>query len=191
MGEGNAELGFRCASGDLGVGLGIDIGIDAQGDGRALARRQRHLAQRQQFRLAFDIELIDAGIQRGAHLFAGLADARENDLARRNSRRQRLRQLAARHNVGAGAQLGQRLEHRQVAIGLDRIGDQRALGQRFGKDFVVPLQRGAGIAIERRADLFGQRVQPHAFRAQHAILVLEKIHLAYSIQGRSGSRLTP
>ena len=30
MGEGNAEFGFRRAGGDLGMGPGVDIGIDAQ-----------------------------------------------------------------------------------------------------------------------------------------------------------------
>ena len=106
MGEGNAEFGFRRAGGDLGVGLGIDIGIDAQGDGRALVHRKRHRVQRFQFRLAFDIELVDAFGRAPARISAVVLPTPEKTiLLGGDARRPRFFQFAARDHIGARAQL--------------------------------------------------------------------------------------
>ena len=176
MDKGDAELGLGRAGGDLGVGFGIHIRVDAQGDGRALAHRQRQCIQRIQLGLAFDVELVDAGGKRRAHLLPGLAHAGEDDPVRRYPGGQRLGQLAARHHISAGAKPGQRPQHCQVAVGLDGKGDQRAFRHRAGEHLVVPLQRGGGIAVKGRADLFGQQGQRHVFGAQDAIAIFEMMH---------------
>ncbi len=87
--------------------------------GARLPSAARNLIERRKLRFAFDIELIDARLQGRAHLLARLADAGKHNFARGNARRQRLGQFAARHHIGARAQLRQRLQHRQIAIGLD------------------------------------------------------------------------
>ena len=175
MDKGNPELRLGLAGVDLGVGLGVHIGIDPQRDGRALAHRQGDFVQRRQFRLALDIELMDARVQRGAHLGFGLAHAGKDDLAGGNARRQRLGQFAARHHIGARAQLRQCFENRQIVVGLDRVGDQRARRQRAREHLEMTLQRGGGIAIKGRADGARQFVQPHLLGAEHAIAVLEVV----------------
>ncbi len=50
-GDGDAELILSFAGGDFRVGLGIDIGIDAQRDRRDAAHRAGELRQGVQFRL--------------------------------------------------------------------------------------------------------------------------------------------
>ena len=150
-------------------------------NGRALAEAAGHLVQRQHLRLALDIELIDAGFQAAAHLFARLAHAREDDLAGRNAGGERLGQFAARHHIGAGAQPRQSFQHRQIAIRLDRKSHQRSGRQRAREHLVVPLQGGGGIAIERCADVFSQPVQPHLFGAQRAVFVLKMMHASPGI----------
>src|SRR3546814_10438267 len=60
----------------------IDIGIDAIGDWRDLTHRERDFGKHFSFRLAFQIELENAKVQREAHFVSGLADTGENDLAR-------------------------------------------------------------------------------------------------------------
>ncbi len=64
---------------------------------------------------------------------------------RRDAGRQRAPQLAFRDDVGAGAQLGQRLQHRLVGIGLHRIADHRVeVGEGVAEHAVVPLS----VAVE-------------------------------------------
>src|SRR3546814_9558083 len=63
----------------------IDIGIDAIGDWRDLTHRERNFGKHFSFRLAFQIELENAKVQGEAHFVSGLADAGENDLARRDA----------------------------------------------------------------------------------------------------------
>ena len=64
---GDAELVVLQAGGDVGVGAGVDVGIDAQADPRRAAHGQRLLRQQLQLALAFDVEAAHAGLQaRGA-----------------------------------------------------------------------------------------------------------------------------
>ncbi len=65
---------------------------------------------------------------------------------------QRAQQLAARNHVGAQALACQRRQHRGIGIGLDRVGDQRAVrprgdaGQRLAEHASVAVDRRRGIA---------------------------------------------
>ena len=52
--------------------------------------------------------------------------------------------------------LRQRLQDGEIAVGLDRKGDQAGSRKRIGEDAIVPLERCRGIDIEGRADLVGQ-----------------------------------
>ena len=81
-------------------------------------------------------------------------------LAGRDAGGQRAAQLAFRDHVGAGAELGQRLQHRLVGIGLHGVADQRVEpGERLGKHGEMARQRRRRIAVERRADRGGDRRQ--------------------------------
>ena len=128
-----------------------------------------------------DVDAENVRSQRRAQLGFGLADAREQDLARRNAGRQRALQLAAGHHVGAGAELCQRAQHRLVGVRLHGVADQRLLaGEGLGEDPVVALQRRGRIAIERRADRIRQFGQIDRLGVQHAVAIVEVIHGALS-----------
>ncbi len=75
LGEGHAELVLGLAGRDLVVGLGVDIGVDAEGDAGNRPARVCHLAQRAKLRLRFHVEGEDAAVERKGHLGACLADA--------------------------------------------------------------------------------------------------------------------
>ena len=154
----NAELVLGLAGRDLGVGLGIDVGIDADRNvgGAALAGGDR--GEQFELRLGFDVDAEDALLDRERKLARGLADAGEHDLFRRNAGRARAQQFALGDHVGAGAEPRQRRDHRLVGIGLHRVADQRVdVGEGAGEHLVVPLERRGRIAIERRADGLRQR----------------------------------
>jgi hypothetical protein len=76
----DAELVFRLAGRDLGVGLGIHIRIDAHRHPGGLAHLGRDPRQLVQFRLGFDVETQDVLGQRIGLFGFGLADAGEHDL---------------------------------------------------------------------------------------------------------------
>ena len=75
---GDAELVALQAGGDVGVGLGVHVGVDADADRCAQAHGLGDFAEHLQLGLALDVEAANAGLQRLAHLGAGLAHAGED-----------------------------------------------------------------------------------------------------------------
>ena len=64
VGVGDAEfVGFQ-SCGDVGMGFGIDIGVDAQGDGRGFTQTRGNFLNTVDFGNAFHIEAFHACIQR-------------------------------------------------------------------------------------------------------------------------------
>ena len=120
----DAELVLLAAGRDLVVGPGIDIGIDAQGDPRRDPGPGGDGGDQVEFRFRFDIELVDAGAQRQGDFLLRLADAGKHDPAGRNARGKRPAQFAARHDIGAGAQPGERRNDRLVGVGLQGVADR-------------------------------------------------------------------
>ncbi len=64
------------------MGLGIDIGVDAQRYRRPLAARRRDLFEQFQFGLGFDVEALDAQFQGALKFITALADPGKHHLAR-------------------------------------------------------------------------------------------------------------
>ena len=90
----------------------------------------------------------------------GLADAGKDDALGRHAGGQGPADLALRDGVGAGAEPRQGAQHREVGVGLHRVGDQRlaelgCAAQGVAEHPEVPLQRGGRIDIDRRADRLG------------------------------------
>ena len=188
--ERNAELVLGLAGRDLGVGAGIDVGIDPHRDPRGPPGLDGEPRQQFQLGLGFDVDAENVGGQRRAQLGFGLADAGEQDLFRRNAGGQRALQFAARNHVGAGAELRQRAQHRLVGVGLHGVAHQRLLaGEGFGEHPVMALQRRGRIAIERRADRIRQIDQIHRLGVQHAVAIVEVISWRAQLLFRSGSRM--
>src|SRR3546814_11009701 len=106
----------------------IDIGIDAIGDWRDLTHRERDFGKHFSFRLAFQIELENAKVQREAHFVSGLADTGENDLARCDACRHGPAKFARRYDIRTQAKPRQRCPNSGMGIGLSsqarRGGDE-------------------------------------------------------------------
>ena len=81
------------------------------------------------------------------------------------------------HHVGAGAELGQRLDHRLVGIRLHGVADERVhVGEGAGEHLVVALQRRGRIAIERRADRLREIDEIDRLGVQDAVAIGEMVH---------------
>src|SRR3546814_8620378 len=102
----------------------IDIGIDAIGDWRDLTHRERDFGEHFGFRLAFQIELENAKVQREAHFVSGLADTGENDLARYDACRTCPAKFARRSDIRSQTKPRQCRQHSGIGIGLYRAGAQ-------------------------------------------------------------------
>ena len=165
------------AGGDLGVRARVDVRIDAKGDARDPPARRRDLGERLQLRLGFDVEAEDVFVEPQRHLGAGLADAGKNDLVGGHAGGAGAAQFALGDDVHARAQTRQGREHRLVGVGLHRVADERrAIGEGGGEDFEVSLDGGAGIAIERRADLVGDSLEIDFLGMQRAAAIGEIVH---------------
>ncbi len=152
--EGHAELVFRLAGRDLVVGLRVDVGVHAEGDARVTPARLRHRAQCAKLWLGLHVEGEDAGVEREGHLLLGLADAGEGDALGRHVHGKGAAKLALGDDIHAGAELGERRQHAEIRVGLNRVTDERVgvRGKGLGEHPVMTLESRGRIAIERGAD---------------------------------------
>ena len=170
----DAELVLRLAGRNTGVGARVHVRVEAQRDRGRHPLVARDPGQQLQLRQAFDVELQDPGVQAEGHLPGGLADPGEDDLVGRHAGRQRPAQLALGDHVGAGAQAREAAHHRQIGIGLERVADQRRqVGDGAREGAVGRLQSAAAVAVERRADRRGQRVERDVLGVQPAVAVVK------------------
>ena len=146
------ELVAPPAGGDLVVGLGIHIRVDAQRDRRARACGARGRVEGLKLGRRFDVELPDPGGEREVHLVSRLAGPGEHQAIRRDAGPESAAQLAARDDVGAGAEAGEGADHREGVVGLDRVADER-VGRSSSERPVAVDEDPVRVAIGRRAEL--------------------------------------
>ena len=102
--------------------------------------------------------MADAGLDRRGQLVVRLAHAAEHDALGIESRRQRAGQLATRHDVRARAEIAENPEHRQVRVGLHRIGDPvRYRRESFVERAKLPPDYVGVVDVGRRARPVGDR----------------------------------
>ena len=121
----DAELVLAQAGGDVGMRVGKDIGIDAQREAGADFEFARAGREQLQLRLAFHVELQNAGLEREVDLRGGFSHAGKDHAAggiRRGG--QHALQFAAGDDVETGAVLAEKLENGQRGVGLDRVADK-------------------------------------------------------------------
>ena len=166
------------------MGAGVDVGVDADADGRLAAQLHGNLVEHVQFVDAFDVEAADAGLQRLAHFAAFLADAAEDDPGRVGPGCQGALEFTAGDDVEAAAGLGKHLQHGQRGVGLHGEADQ---GVAAGKALLVGLQRaqhgGLGINEQRRAVLARQIGDGHAVDAKLVVGIVGQGRGAGELQG--------
>ena len=178
----DAELVFLQAGGDVRVRLRIDIRVDANGDARHLVLLAGYQVEQFQLGSGFDIEAMDAGVQRHLHFLGGLADTGEHYLLRVATGTQHACQFAAGDDVEAGAEAREDVQDGNVGVGLDRVADLvRVVTESIDETLVVLFQRGARVDIQRCAKTFGQLGNRDILGMQFAVAVLEVVHVFYPL----------
>ena len=107
------ELVAAPAGGDLVVGVGIHAGVHAERDPRQRAARLGGCVEGVELGGRFHVELPDPQAERPVHLVARLAGPGEHQPVGRDAGGERAAQLAARDDVGAGAEAGARCGSRR------------------------------------------------------------------------------
>ncbi len=147
------ELDPALAGGDVGMGIGGDVRIDPNADLHPLRLRLGDPSQQLELLAGFHIEMPDAGLDCGLQLAGRLPYSTEHDLVGGEAGSQHAGQLPRGDDVHSRAQLPQKSEHREVAVGLDGVADPvRQAGQgaiegtvSFPNGFrVVHVSRGSG-----------------------------------------------
>ena len=158
----DAELVLAQAGGDVGMRVGEDVGIDAQGEAGDALEFAGAGGKQGEFGFALDVELEDAGVEREVDFRGGLADAGEDDAADGfGCGGEDALKFAAGDDVETRAMRGEELEDGERGVGFDGVADEviaaregllkeaEALGDLVGG---VDVERGpvaAGKGFER------------------------------------------
>src|ERR1039458_3458558 len=128
----DAKLVIAQTGRDVGMSLGKDVGIDAQGETSLASELCGALSQQLQLRLALSVEFENVSLERQVNLGGSFAHAGVDDpdcgLGRS---RQHPLQLSAGDDVESRSMRRQQLQNSQSGVGLDRVADQMSpAGQR-------------------------------------------------------------
>jgi len=147
------------------MGLGEDVGVDAQGDAGFLAELCCAFGEELQLAFALHVEEQDAGAQGEVDLGSGLADSGEdNAVGGRLVDSNDALELSSGDNVEARTFLMQELENGKRGVGLDGIADEVRDGRRlaekgFGEKLEPVEKMVGGVDVERGAVLFREGVE--------------------------------
>ena len=162
---------------DVGVRLGVDVRVHAEGHPRLRPLRPRHLVDGLELGGRLDVEGEDVGLQPLADLLARLAHPREHDPPRLESGPERAVELAPRDHVGARAEPGEQPEDGQVHVGLDGVADEMRQARERLVVGLVDLGDGArGVDVGGRAHRFGDPVEGRGVAVEATVLVAEGVH---------------
>ncbi len=160
----------------------IEIGIHAQADRRAMLHPARDLRDAMQLRPRLDVDHQDAGFQCGFDLLVGLADAREDDLARVGADSQASHQLADRHDVEAGAHRVEQFQDAEIRERLHRVADQMiGAGEGLVENPEMPPKSARAINEEGSLDLARQVGDRHVFGVKLIVAIFEVVHCDVAI----------
>ena len=157
--------------------FGVDVRIHAEAHRRPHADGVRDGGEAVELGRRFDVEAVDAGRKRRAHLGFGLADAREHDVRRITAGGDHARELAARHDVEAASHPREHVQHGEVRVGLQRVEDpMRQAFERAVERAEVRLERRSRIDVAGRSEALGDPRERHALGEKLAVDVAERAH---------------
>ena len=129
-----------------------DFGIHANRDRRDRARLPGDAIDGPQLLLRLDVEEHDAGVERLANLGVGLPDPAKDDVLRLEPGQHRAMQLAAGHDVDAGAQLANDAKDGPAGVRLERVVQSvRNAAQRLVEPPVAIANRRRAVDVHGRA----------------------------------------
>jgi hypothetical protein len=143
------------------------------------------LIQANQFAFRFDVEAMNAGVERGAHFRRSLADAGKHHFGGVAAGGQYARQFAAGYDVEAGAEAGEKIQDGEAGIGLNGKADQvRMRGQRLFIGAIGMFKCCARIEIAGGVKLRGDAVKRYILN--DAAMPLRRVNAVMGLAPISG-----
>ncbi len=171
---GDTELVALEARGNVGVGLGVHVGIDTNADRCAQSHGLGHFAQHVEFCLALHVEAANADLQRLAHFCARLAYAGKDHLRRVAAGRNHALQFAGRNDIEAAAMAGEKLQDSERRVRFHGIADLHLAPSEPALVGTQGVQHGClGIDVEGRAELPGQVGKAKALQLKRLVVVVQ------------------
>jgi hypothetical protein len=101
--------------------VGIDVGVDTDGDGRLDAKFAGYVVNPGELGLAFNVKGENAALQRKLDLRLSLPDAGENTAFHISASREYAPEFATAHEVKGGTETCKVPKHSEAGIGLHRV----------------------------------------------------------------------
>ena len=160
------------------MGRGIDIGIHADCDRGDEAGLARHLVDPLEFLLRLNIEAVDPLTQGIVDLSGGFTHTRKGAPVGATPGLEHAEKLPSRDDVESGPLLGEKVQHREIAVCLHRVADHPiAEGRKCRiKTAVIVQDRLRRVDIDRSTHLGGHGLQIDPLALQRAIGVTERMH---------------
>lgn len=171
----DAELVLGEACGDVGVGFGEDVWVDAESEAGADSEGFGTCGEEVELHLGLDIELEDAGFEGGVDLPRLLADAGEDDFfERRLVRFAHALELAAGDDVEACTLFAEQAQDGERGIGFNGVADgvwARGEGLLEELEAIGDLLRR--VDVERRCILGGECREADRIAMKRAVAIGE------------------
>ena len=175
--ERDSKLVVVGAGGDFLVGLGVHIGVHADGHRRGFLELAGDPVDAFQFRFAFHVKTIDPLAQSEGDFILRLAHAGKDAFTRVASGGNDPLDLTAAHGIKAAAQIRQRAHDAEVGVGFHGETDQVIQWRQRGVQAVEIIRQRLGrVNIQRTAVLLGQRFDGNALAIQAPADIAEMMH---------------
>jgi hypothetical protein len=171
----DAELVGLQAGGDVRMALRVDVRVHAERHARLPPERACDLGDAIELSGRLGVDRADVGADRVFKLRAGLADAGEDDIARRESGAERDVDLAAGVRIGAAAERAEQARDRQRRVCLQRVMDRMRIAVERRIDGAIRLaDRPRAVDIRGSADTLDDGVHADAIADEAACSRLER-----------------
>ena len=171
----DAELVFAEAGGDVGVGFGEDVGVDAEGEAGALVECFGARGEEMEFGFGLDVEEEDVGAEGGVDLPDLFADTGEDDFFQGGlvGLADAL-EFATGDDVEACSLLCQQAEDGEGGVGFDGVADGvEAVGEGLFEKLEALSDLRGGVDVEGSAVGFGEGGEIGAVAMELAVAIDE------------------
>ena len=146
--------------------VGVDVGIDANGDRGLDAELAGDVVEARQLGLALDVESKNPLFQRETDLALGFANAGEHATAHVGPGSEHASNLAAAHKVECRTEAREMAEHGEAGIGLHREANLRVEASNPACETGIVVRHGGG-----GIDVGGRAVEPRDLGEVHGLTV--------------------
>ena len=162
---------------DVGVCLGVHVGVDTKGNPGLLAHQAGPLVDDPQLLGGLHVEHQDVGLEGEIDLVDALPHAGVNDLSRVRTDLESPVELAAGNDVDTAPLFHEDPHDGQVRVRLGRIADDvRDITEGPVEDPEMLQQGPVAVQVEGRADFPGNRLDGNILAPEPVVTVIEVVH---------------